>query len=90
MIVVAMMRAVGVLVGMGDVLPGRRGKLLEEMMHPMRCGGGEKEDKRSRHAQEQPASARYVGASVDHGYGIDLSKVVVEVQAGCRAAHIVI
>jgi len=88
MIVVAVLGAVRVLVAisMGRALLGGRGELLKKMMHPMRRGDREKKDKGRRHAQKQAASIRHGGASDDHGYGNDLSKLVIEVQAGCRAA----
>ena len=84
MIVVAVLRAVGV----GHALLGGRGELLEKMMHPVRRGGGEKKDKHRGHAQEQASSTRHGRASDDHGFGNDLSKVVIEVQVACRAALI--
>ena len=60
MIVVAVSLAVGVLVSRntGRALLGGRRKLLEEMMHPMRRGGGEKKAKGRSHAHKQAASNR--------------------------------
>ena len=52
-IIVTVMRAIGVFVslGMSDMMLGRRWELLEEMMHPVRRGRGEKKPERGGDAQ---------------------------------------
>ena len=53
MFVMAVLLAIGVFVslGMSDMMLGRRRQLLEEMMHPVRCGSCEKKPKRGGDAQ---------------------------------------
>ena len=53
MFVMAVLLAIGVFVSLdvGDMMLGSCGKLLEEMMHPVRRGGGEKKAKHSGDAQ---------------------------------------
>ena len=56
-IIVAVVLAIGVFVSLdvGDMMLGRCGKLLKEMMHPVRHGRGEKKPKRGGDAQVQAA-----------------------------------
>jgi hypothetical protein len=53
MFVMAVLLAIGVFVSLdvGDMMLGRRGKSLEEMVHPVRRGSGEKKPKRGGDAQ---------------------------------------
>lgn len=52
-VIMAMLLVIGVFVSMDvcRMMLGRRGKLLEKMVHRMRCGGDQEKPKSSRHTQ---------------------------------------